>query len=204
MTRWVVLAPAPAEDATEIASRLTTTLSDLPGVHATSAGADLPGSFGGLGLSWDVTTDVTPSTALADAGLAQLVPGSIDAAPLQRIAGRHVPMVGKRVKRTLLLGVHPGTSADAVTRFEADLTAMPDHITTIRSWMLSRVQGHSTWTHAWEQEFSDVDGLLGEYMQHPYHWAHVDRWFDPEVPDSIVAPQIAHIFRWTDDAVLPG
>ncbi|WP_306306846.1 Dabb family protein [Nocardia brevicatena] len=74
---------------------------------------------------------------------------------------------------------------------------MPQHIPTIRSWQLSRVRhaaGASEWTHVWEQEFDDLDGLLGPYMNHPIHWAHVDRFFDPESPDLIVRDRVCHSF----------
>ena len=40
--------------------------------------------------------------------------------------------------------------------------------------------GTSAWTHVFEQEFTDVEGLMGPYLMHPIHWAVVDRWFDPE------------------------
>jgi len=85
--------------------------------------------------------------------------------------------------------------------------AMPEHIATIRSWALSRVDGASgptRWTHAWEQEYVDIAGLTGEYLLNPYHWAHVDRWFDGEVPGAIVEPALAHVFRWSETAVLGG
>ncbi|MEV0323241.1 Dabb family protein [Streptomyces sp. NPDC050658] len=197
MTRWTSLVAAGgANTLTDAAAR--------PGVRASSAGPDLEGSFGGLGLSWDLTSDRTPADVLTASTAGPPAP-AVDAVALLPVACRRVLFDGPRVKRTLLLTVRPGTPAEVVARFEADLAAMPEHITTIRSWALSKVDqtvSPSSWTHAWEQEYADVEGLNGAYLRHPYHWTHVDRWFDPEMPDSIVAPKLAHVFRRAQGPVL--
>jgi Stress responsive A/B Barrel Domain len=75
----------------------------------------------------------------------------------------------------------------------------------IRAWQLSRVDdaiGTSRWTHVFEQEFGDVDGLMGPYLMHPIHWAVVDRWFDPECPEVIIRDRVCHSFCHCDGAVL--
>jgi hypothetical protein len=82
---------------------------------------------------------------------------------------------------------------------------MPDYIPEIRSWSLSRVRpvtSNARWTHVWEQEYVDVGGLNVAYIRHPYHRTGVDRWFDPEVPCSIVEPHLAHMFGWADRPML--
>lgn len=101
------------------------------------------------------------------------------------------------VYRTLLLRVQPDTDEAAVARFEDDLRLLPRYVTSICTWQLSRVEsaiGTSPWTHVFEQEFVDVDGLMGPYLMHPIHWAHVDRWFDPECPEVIVRDRVCHSF----------
>lgn len=175
MTRWIALAPT-----------------GVPVPAQADGGPDLPGSVGGSGASWDFDPDARPS------GL----PDTVEAIALLPVAAHHVDLDGPRIKRTLLLTVRPGTSAETLARFEADLQAMPRHIPTIRSWALSHVQGPSRWTHAWEQEFADEEGLNGPYLTHPYHWTFVDRWFDPEIPGSVVEPSLAHIYRWSPRPVL--
>jgi len=109
------------------------------------------------------------------------------------------------VYRTLLLRVLPDTAAATVARFEHELSLMPRYVSTIRAWQLSRVSeavGTTPWTHVFEQEFSDVDGLMGPYLMHPIHWAVVDRWFDPECPDVIIRDRVCHSFCRTAEAVL--
>lgn len=101
------------------------------------------------------------------------------------------------VYRTLLLRVLPDTDAITRGRFEDELSSMPHYIPAITAWQLSRVDdaiGTSPWTHVFEQEFSDLDGLMGPYLMHPIHWAVVDRWFDPECPEVIVRDRVCHSF----------
>ncbi|WP_280218219.1 Dabb family protein [Nocardia neocaledoniensis] len=102
-----------------------------------------------------------------------------------------------RVYRTLLLRVDPGADPAEVRRFEHGTLQMPAHIPAILAWRLSPVRhaiGSARWTHVWEQEFADVNALLGPYMHHPIHWGHVDRWFDPECPERIVKDRVCHSF----------
>ncbi|OBG30479.1 Dabb family protein [Mycobacterium sp. 852002-51057_SCH5723018] len=101
------------------------------------------------------------------------------------------------VYRTLLLRVSPHADATTVSKFEHQLSLMPRYVPAIRAWQLSRVceaVGDSAWTHVFEQQFSDVDGLMGPYLKHPIHWAVVDRWFDPECPEVIVHDRVCHSF----------
>ncbi|WP_430331273.1 Dabb family protein [Rhodococcus sp. ACT016] len=93
------------------------------------------------------------------------------------------------VYRTLLVAVDPSSDPEHVRQFEAETAAMPLYIRSIGASQFARVRdttGTAAWTHVWEQEYSSLDGLTGPYMTHPYHWAHVDRWFDPERDRKIV------------------
>lgn len=109
------------------------------------------------------------------------------------------------VYRALLLRVLPDTAAAIVARFEHELSLMPRYVPAIRAWQLSRVHdavGTTAWTHVFEQEFSNVDGVMGPYLMHPIHWAVVDRWFDPECSGVIVRDRVCHSFCQTLDSVL--
>ncbi len=122
-------------------------------------------------------------------------------------AGRPVGSGGPRgtVYRTLLLRVAPETAPATVARFEHELSSMARFVPSIRAWQLSRVSegvGTCAWTHVFEQEFSDVEGLMGPYLMHPIHWAVVDRWFDPECPDVIIRDRVCHSFCACHDPVL--
>jgi Stress responsive A/B Barrel Domain len=109
------------------------------------------------------------------------------------------------VYRALLLRVLPDTDPGTLARFEVELSSMARYIPAIRAWQLSRVDeaiGTSQWTHVFEQEFSDLGGLMGPYLMHPIHWAVVDRWFDPECPEVIIRDRVCHSFCHCDESIL--
>ena len=39
-------------------------------------------------------------------------------------------------------------------------------------------------------------------MMHSAHWGRVERWFDPEYPEHLVDPQLAHTFCAIDESVI--
>jgi hypothetical protein len=185
MMRWVV--QLGLEDAA--------VLDGLPG----SAGRNLPGSVGGGDATWDVVSPTLPDPRLGGVTV-------VDAVAVATLSSDHVSLAGARVKRTFLLRVRPGTPPSVQEEFEADLSAMPRYIDTIRSWALSRVDqaaSPSPWTHVWEQEFASLAGLDGEYTTNPYHWAGVDRWFDGEIPHAIVERRLAQWLYRAAGPVLP-
>ncbi len=145
-------------------------------------------------MTW---AESTFDDALRDPAITRVNGVTYTGAPLRRGDGT--------VYRTLLLRVPPETSAEDVTAFEHELAMMPRYVPTIQAWQLSRVSqsvGTTRWTHVFEQEFTDVDGLMGPYLMHPVHWAVVDRWFDPETTDMIVRDRVCHSFCETDAPVL--
>ncbi|WP_052235658.1 Dabb family protein [Mycolicibacterium setense] len=127
--------------------------------------------------------------ALSDPAITHVNGVTYRGAPARRDSGT--------VYRALLLRVPAEVEAETVTAFERELAMMPRYVPTIAAWQLSRVEqaiGTSEWTHVFEQEFTDVDGLMGPYLMHPIHWAVVDRWFDPETTDMIVRDRVCHSF----------
>jgi len=158
----------------------------------------LPGSYNGGDLLRRGTADALSGTSRPGeiAGIDGAVYEEIDSGGDWRGGG---------IYRGLLLSVHATAPAAAIARFERETLAMPRYIQAIRGWRLGRVrqaQGSRAWTHVWEQRYENVEGLLGPYMLHPYHWAHVDRWFDPESQDWIVDPQLCHSFCRIDGDTL--
>lgn len=139
-------------------------------------------------------------TALADPAITRVNGADYHGAPTV-VADRSPGTV----YRTLLLRVEAETVAESVNKFEADLRALPRYVSSISAWQLSRpaqTVGATEWTHVFEQEFSDADGIMGPYLMHPFHWAVVDQWFDPECPSSIVRERVCHSFCESPPTVL--
>jgi hypothetical protein len=215
-SRWVILASSrPATDASAVDGWLAA-VSDLANRSASVLDADagrvLPGSVADADVSADLRIDAAAGTDRpldAIPEIASLLDPAcfsrIEPLALNVIASSRLDDVGPRIKRTLALTVRTGTPERDIQRFERSLAAMPEHIREIRSWSLSRVdhtRSTGPWTHVWEQEYADVDGVRVAYLQHPYHWTGVDRWFDPEMPCAIVEPRLAHMFRWVDRPIV--
>jgi hypothetical protein len=152
----------------------------------------LPGVYNGGDYLWKLRAPELATLALAT---------PFAAAQIDRAVYRDGEGGGdwsrRGIYRALLLSLRPEAPAAAVARFERELLAMPRYIRSIRAWRLSRVLqsvGARPWSHVWEQRYDELQGLSGPYMLHPYHWAHVDRWFDPESPDWIVDTHLCHSY----------
>ena len=202
--RIAMLHPEDADVALDSAARqhIFEQLATAPGVERSQVGWHHPRSVNAGVGTWDalVTHDDPPPT--------------IDGLRLDVVHPVHIaselrePDIGPCIKRTLFLRVEPGADSASVTGLEADLAEMPHHITAIRNWCLSAVApgaspGTEGWTHVWEQEFATLDGVLHDYLYHPHHWGHVDRWFDPEHPSRIADLRLAHAIASVDAPVLP-
>jgi hypothetical protein len=185
------------------APELATVLAERPGVaRAVWSGPPLVGSFPVGDHFVDVTAEDPAAVGVAIAGLAE----TVNVLSLTECRGASPePALRHAVKRVLVVRVLDGTPASAVERFEHELARMPEYIPAIRNWALSRVEvvtGDMVWTHAWEQEYRDRASFQ-EYMDSPYHWGVIEKWFDPTFPERIVDTQLAQVFYDVDASLLP-
>jgi hypothetical protein len=171
-------------------------LQDAVAAEFTYLGRGLPASHRGGDLVWHLHfadeaawrasgVDLVLDQIAADPGVAEL-----DAAAYA-VARFGVADAGLRngVYRVLLVAAVAEASAAARQEFANALAAMPDYIPEIINWGMNSVvasRGEREWTHVWEQEFAEVEHLTGAYMNSPYHWGFVDRWFDSEMPAQII------------------
>jgi hypothetical protein len=207
LTRLVTLAdPAGLEPLAEAVRALATSHMAYRSLVAPT----LPGSHFGGDLLVHCVFDGAAERDAFGAALSPLLAGSaiasVDGADYQGSPdGKHDPDLGNGVYRVLLLSIDEGCDAETIAQFEAETRMMPHYIPAIRNWQLSqadRAVGERRWTHVWEQEYAGVEGLLGPYMLHPYHWARIDRWFDPECPERIVDARLCHSFCALEASVL--
>ncbi len=174
---------------------------DLAGWHC---GRNLEGCWGGGQFTVDLLwRPGEAQPAMEFSGL----PGfaSADAVCYQTLAcGQRDPDLQQGIWRTLLLTVRAGVSAADTGIFEQELLGMPRYMSAIRNWRLGRVTTPgSRWTHVWQQEYVALDGLLGEYLLHPYHWGWVDRRFDPEFPEVwLVETGLCHVFCGLESSII--
>lgn len=163
-------------------------------------GRNLEDSMGGgdytLDLHWAEVAD--PELLAGVHGI-----GRVDRSTYTPLAtGSRQPLVKDGIWRTLSFRVRTGTDEQKILKLEREIAAMPDYMAGIRKWSLNRVTSDSPWTHIWQQEYQQVDDLMGEYLMHPYHWGYVDRYFDPESPDWLIDRDFAHCFCQLQSSVL--
>lgn len=184
---------------------------ELPGLGTVSLAANFVPEYGAGHYTWDL---VYPDRATAEAARAssfwreQLLP-ALDrhcraraALGLETLgAGARAPALASGVKRTALFRLLPGVSPELQARFARDTLEMAAQIPAILNWRLSRAVALAwdapdcaPWSFVWEQEYATLDGLNVDYMVHPHHWAHIDRWFDPESGAQIIDTALCHAF----------
>jgi hypothetical protein len=178
-----------------------TVLADALRATAGHCAPNLAGCWGAGDYTWDALGPPSPSTIARLQALDGIA--RVDHVRYDPIAsGMRAPDLRNGIKRTLLLRVQADAPPGAIAALEHALQRMPYHLRGIRNWSLGRVCPANRWTHVWQQEFASVDDLLGEYMTHPYHWAWVDRWFDPECSQWIVDTALSHAFCRVETSVL--
>ncbi|OZG28713.1 stress responsive protein [Williamsia sp. 1138] len=191
---------APAETTSQLVGALRETAKSLNSVQALIE-PTLPGVRNGGDILMHLQVEDAAHWRAIRASFDHILDGpAIDHVDeVEYVPGRssHGSTATATVYRTLLLRVEDGTAPASIRRFEAELMRMPAFIETITAWRLSEVvatRGSTRYTHVWEQEFTDLDGLMGPYLAHPVHWAYVDKWFDPECPEIIVRDRVCHSF----------
>ncbi len=187
----------------------------LPGAISRLAAPTLPGSYNGGDFIWrasfaDRGAAAAAMTSEQGRAIRTLIEDdrtvtSLDEAAFETThAGGAGDAVGG-VYRVAMFCANRDPTPERLAAFARDTLTMPNHVRTILRWELSetaKASGAMPWTHIWEQEYPDRAGLEGPYMLHPVHWAHVERWFDTEYPDYLVAPQLVHSFCAIDQAIL--
>lgn len=187
----------------------------LPGTITSLAAPTLPGVYNGGDFIWRVSF---ADRGAAEAALASAAGGviaalvadtrvvtSLDEADFETGHAGGAADARSGLYRIAMFCANRNPTPERLAEFARDTRIMPDHVRTILRWELSvaaRAAGGMPWTHLWEQEYADRSGLEGAYMLHPVHWAHVERWFDTEYPDYLVAPQLVHSFCVLDRAIL--
>jgi hypothetical protein len=198
-----------------VAKTLRDVVSDAPGVRSMLLEPTLPGVYNGGDLLWRLEFGDAAACAALTAGTRwqrEVAPLLADRSRIRHAdtvsytsgaSGGESPPGG--VYRVALFSVSRPAAPAALTQFAQETARMGKYIRTIRRWQLSRVQlctGARPWTFVWEQEYADLTGLMNQYMMHPYHWAHIDRWFDPESTDWLVDPYLVHTFCATTRPVI--
>ncbi|WP_380871405.1 stress responsive protein [Sphingomonas sp. DBB INV C78] len=205
-------ADAAARDAA--AATIAEATAGLPGIRDILFAPTLPGVYNGGDYIWRAVFDneAACQAALASPAwqpAAAILADRVLVPQLQRVGyegGRSGgSSKGSGLYRVALFCANVRPTRERLDAFGAQTVTMPVHVRTMLRWQLSEAEGATgdrPWTHVWEQEYPDLDGLNGPYMLHPVHWAHVERWFDPEYTEHLVDPVLVHTFCAIDKGVI--
>jgi hypothetical protein len=204
-------APRQSEAACKV---LETATERLPGLVSSMFAPTLPNVYNGGDAIWRGSF---ADAAACDAAFASDAWKPAAAVLTDRNLVTHVDratfatgLSGERVQtpglyRVALFCANVRPDEDRLQSFGEETAALAEHVRTIGRWQLSTTRdgdGLRQWTHVWEQEYADLDGLNGAYMLHPSHWARAERWFDPEYPDYLVDTMLVHTYCAIENHVL--
>ncbi len=152
----------------------------------------------------------------AAANAAMLSPAWHDAV-LPALAGLEITGVGYRLTRKspgpggarfwrgLLFSCLPHADPALVRELEERTLLLPKYVPEIRAWGLNRAawsEGRKPIEFIWEQEYDDIAGLTGPYMETPVHWGVVDAYFDADCPEFIVDPHLVQVVAAISEPVI--
>jgi hypothetical protein len=103
---------------------------------------------------------------------------------------------GTRIWRALLFTCLPHADPVLVRELEERTRLLPEYVPEIRAWGLNRAawsEGRKPIQYVWEQEYDNIAGLTGPYMDTPVHWGVVDAYFDADCPEFIVDPHLVQV-----------
>lgn len=112
---------------------------------------------------------------------------------------------GTRIWRALLFSCLAHADPALVRELEERTLLLPKYVPEIRGWALNRTawsEGRKPIEFVWEQEYDDIAGLTGPYMDTPVHWGLVDAYFDADCPEFIVDPHLVQVVAAISEPVI--
>ncbi|MFC4595745.1 Dabb family protein [Sphingobium tyrosinilyticum] len=210
--RFLTLPADRQADRDRIIEGLRAVIRELPGVQSAWIAPILPAPVIHAGqIVWRTIFATENDSLLAPIApvwrekIAPLIEGAQITALGYRTTRMGVAKKGPGIWRALIFRTFTGADQETVRELESNLLLFPKYISTIKSWALSNVStmdGPKGFTHVWEQEFDSVEGLLGEYMDHPLHWGVVDSYFDAELPQYIVEGHVIQAVAEIDGSIM--
>ncbi|MCB2064649.1 MAG: hypothetical protein KDE25_14640 [Novosphingobium sp.] len=112
---------------------------------------------------------------------------------------------GTKIWRGLLFSCFAHADPALVHELEERTLLLAKYVPEIRAWGLNRAawsEGRKPIHYVWEQEYDDIAGLTGPYMETPVHWGLVDAYFDADCPEFIVDPHLVQVVATISEPVI--
>ncbi len=107
--------------------------------------------------------------------------------------------------RILIFHVLPDTPEELIRKMEETIVRFPDYVPGMVNCKIAKVvesSGSMEWNYAFDVDFEQPDDYFGWYLHTPYHWAYIDRYFEPSSSEFFVDPHLCSVYCPSDSAFL--
>lgn len=111
-----------------------------------------------------------------------------------------------KAHRLLIFHAYPDTPVELKEKMEETIVRFVDYVSGMVNCKIARVvesDGNMDWSYAFECDYDTPATYLGSYLATPYHWAYIDKYFDPAATATFfIDPNLCSVYCETDSAFL--
>ena len=107
--------------------------------------------------------------------------------------------------RVLIYEIVPDAKPEMLEKMEKIMPDMCKYIPGLLNCKLAKVEessGTMNWGYAFECDFDDPMTFLTNYNYRPYHWSHIDKFFEPSCEEWVADPNLCTPYIAADEAFL--
>lgn len=107
--------------------------------------------------------------------------------------------------RLLIFHILPDVPEERIRKMKENIVRFPDYVPGMVSCKIAKVvesSGSMDWNCAFDVDFELPGDYLGWYLHSPYHWAYIDRYFEPSSCDFCIDPHLCSVYCQSDSSFL--
>lgn len=107
--------------------------------------------------------------------------------------------------RLLIFRAYEDTPQELVEKMERTIIKFPDYVPQIANAKLAKIvetTGTNEWNYAFDVDYEQVTDYFGWYLGTPYHWAYIDRFFEPSSDEFFIDPHLCSVYCAQERALL--
>lgn len=111
-----------------------------------------------------------------------------------------------KAHRLLIFHAYPDTPEALKEKMEDTIVKFIDYVPGLVNCKIAKVvecSGNMDWSYAFECDYDVPTTYLGAYLATPYHWAYIDKYFDPAATATFfIDPNLCSVYCEADNAFL--
>lgn len=107
--------------------------------------------------------------------------------------------------RLLIFRLRDNAPQEIVEKMERTIVKFPDYVPQIANSKFAKVVetvGTNRWDYAFDVDYEQVTDYFGWYLGTPYHWAYIDRFFEPTSNEFIIDTHLCSVYCAQESALL--